>query len=52
MSIGLTAFAQPAELDLRQFKGFVPVELLGNHPFPTIQEQPYPLSLSPQRERC
>jgi maltose alpha-D-glucosyltransferase/alpha-amylase len=43
----LSAFAQPAELDLRHFQGMVPVELLGDHPFPQIKEQPYFLSLGP-----
>jgi len=43
----LSAFAQPAELDLRPYAGAVPVELLGNHEFPRITERPYFLSLSP-----
>jgi maltose alpha-D-glucosyltransferase/alpha-amylase len=43
----LSAFAQPAELDLRAFAGMVPVEMLGNHAFPRIGEQPYFLTLSP-----
>jgi maltose alpha-D-glucosyltransferase/alpha-amylase len=43
----LSGFAQPAELDLRGFRGLVPVELLGNHAFPCIEERPYFLSLSP-----
>jgi maltose alpha-D-glucosyltransferase/alpha-amylase len=43
----LSAFAQPAELDLKNQSGNVPVELLGNHAFPTIGEQPYFLSLAP-----
>ncbi len=43
----LSGFAQSAELDLRHHQGQVPVELLGNHAFPRITEQPYPLSLSP-----
>jgi maltose alpha-D-glucosyltransferase/alpha-amylase len=43
----LSANAQPAELDLRTFRDCVPVELLGNHPFPRIEERPYFLSLSP-----
>ncbi|HEV3443758.1 MAG TPA: maltose alpha-D-glucosyltransferase [Gemmataceae bacterium] len=43
----LSGFAQPAELDLRHFTSMVPVELLGNQPFPVIKEQPYFLSLSP-----
>jgi maltose alpha-D-glucosyltransferase/alpha-amylase len=43
----LSAFAQPAELDLRPFVSMVPVELLGNHEFPRIAERPYFLSLAP-----
>src|SRR5437879_4426372 len=43
----LSGFAQPAELDLRHFAGMVPVELVGNHPFPPLKDQPYFLSLSP-----
>jgi len=43
----LSAFAQPAELDLGPFRGRVPVEMLGNHPFPPVGEGPYMLSLSP-----
>jgi maltose alpha-D-glucosyltransferase / alpha-amylase len=43
----LSSFAQPAELDLRPFRGMVPVELIGNHPFPRIPDEAYFLSLSP-----
>jgi maltose alpha-D-glucosyltransferase/alpha-amylase len=43
----LSSFAQPAELDLRPFTGMVPVELIGNHPFPRIQDRGYFLSLAP-----
>jgi maltose alpha-D-glucosyltransferase / alpha-amylase len=43
----LSQFAQPAALDLHHFNGCVPVELLGNHEFPPIGEQPYFLSLGP-----
>jgi maltose alpha-D-glucosyltransferase/alpha-amylase len=43
----LSAFAQAAELDLRPYVGLVPVELLGNHPFPRIKEELYFLSLGP-----
>ena len=34
--------AQPVELDLSQFKGRVPVELIGRTPFPPIGELPVP----------
>jgi maltose alpha-D-glucosyltransferase/alpha-amylase len=43
----LSGFAQPAELDLHNFQGAVPVEMIGNHAFPKIGTQPYLLSLSP-----
>jgi maltose alpha-D-glucosyltransferase/alpha-amylase len=43
----LSAFAQPAELDLGPFRGRIPVEMLGKHPFPPIGDGPYMLSLSP-----
>jgi maltose alpha-D-glucosyltransferase/alpha-amylase len=43
----LSATAQPAELDLHNFAGLVPVELLGNHAFPPVGERPYFLSLGP-----
>jgi maltose alpha-D-glucosyltransferase/alpha-amylase len=43
----LSAFAQPADLDLRNLRGKVPVELLGNHAFPRIGDHPYFLSLGP-----
>jgi maltose alpha-D-glucosyltransferase/alpha-amylase len=43
----LSATAQPAELDLRGFEGRVPMEMLGNHPFPRITERLYLLTLSP-----
>jgi maltose alpha-D-glucosyltransferase / alpha-amylase len=37
--------AQAVELDLAQYKGRVPVELLGRNPFPPIGELPYLLTL-------
>ena len=43
----LSNVAQPAELDLRDFVGRVPTELVGNHAFPRIEDRPYFLSLSP-----
>jgi maltose alpha-D-glucosyltransferase/alpha-amylase len=43
----LSRFAQPVSLDLSQFTGMVPVEMLGYVPFPSITAQPYPLTLSP-----
>ena len=41
----LSRFAQPVELDLRRFEGMIPVEMLGNVPFPAIGELPYLLTL-------
>ncbi|MBI3455420.1 MAG: maltose alpha-D-glucosyltransferase [Candidatus Rokubacteria bacterium] len=39
--------AEPVALDLREFRGAVPVEMLGDARFPAIGEQPYFLSLGP-----
>jgi maltose alpha-D-glucosyltransferase / alpha-amylase len=41
----LSRSSQPAELDLREYKGRVPVELLGRTAFPPIGELPYLLTL-------
>jgi maltose alpha-D-glucosyltransferase/alpha-amylase len=43
----LSASAQPARLDLNEYQGTVPVELLGQTEFMPIQAAPYPLTLSP-----
>ena len=43
----LSRFAQPVDLDLRQYVGATPVELIGRVPFPKIGSQPYPLTLGP-----
>jgi maltose alpha-D-glucosyltransferase/alpha-amylase len=43
----LSRFSQPVELDLRQFAGATPVELVGRVPFPRIGSQPYPFTLGP-----
>jgi len=43
----LSGSAQPVELDLAEFRGRVPVELLGDSPFPPVGELPYFLTLSP-----
>ena len=43
----LSRFSQPAQLDLRAYEGCVPVEMIGNTPFPAIGAQPYVLSMSP-----
>jgi len=41
----LSHTAQPAELDLKRFKGRVPVEMLGRIAFPPIGELPYMVTL-------
>jgi maltose alpha-D-glucosyltransferase/alpha-amylase len=41
----LSRFAQPVALDLAEFEGSKPVEMLGYVEFPEIGKQPYPLSL-------
>jgi len=41
----LSRHAQPAELDLAQFDGLVPVEMLGYTRFPIIGQRPYVLTL-------
>jgi maltose alpha-D-glucosyltransferase/alpha-amylase len=43
----LSRFAQPVSLDLSEFAGMVPVEMLGYVPFPPITSQLYPLTLAP-----
>ncbi len=43
----VSRFAQPAELDLSQFEGAVPVEILGYTEFPRIGTLPYFLTLGP-----
>jgi maltose alpha-D-glucosyltransferase / alpha-amylase len=41
----LSRYAQPVELDLGRFKGYVPLEMMGHTPFPPIGELPYLLTL-------
>ncbi|WIG97233.1 maltose alpha-D-glucosyltransferase [Myxococcus sp. SDU36] len=43
----LSRFAQPAVLDMRDWEGAVPVELIGETPFPRVGELPYQLSMGP-----
>ncbi len=43
----LSRFVQPAELDLGQFNGAVPVEMIGETRFPAIGELPYFITLGP-----
>jgi maltose alpha-D-glucosyltransferase/alpha-amylase len=43
----LSQFAQPVELDLSEFEGRAPVEMLGKTRFPAITAQPYQLAIAP-----
>ena len=43
----LSRFVQPVELDLQAYAGSVPVELIGETPFPPVRDHPYFLSLAP-----
>ncbi|HEY0786821.1 MAG TPA: maltose alpha-D-glucosyltransferase, partial [Acidobacteriaceae bacterium] len=43
----LSRFAQPATLDLSEYEGMVPVEMVGYVEFPTITRSPYPVTLGP-----
>ena len=43
----LSRYIQPAELDLRDFNGWTPVEMFGHNEFPPIGELPYFLTLGP-----
>ncbi len=43
----LSRFAQPVTLDLGNYAGFEPVEMLGYVSFPTITKEPYSLTLAP-----
>ncbi|HSN55561.1 MAG TPA: maltose alpha-D-glucosyltransferase, partial [Candidatus Sulfomarinibacteraceae bacterium] len=43
----LSRFAQPVELDLSEFRGWVPVEMFGRTEFPPIGDLPYFLTLGP-----
>ena len=43
----LSRFAQFVELDLREFKGMVPLELWSKNCFPPIGELPYLLTMGP-----
>ncbi|MBL8023846.1 MAG: maltose alpha-D-glucosyltransferase [Elusimicrobia bacterium] len=45
--VNLSRNVQPVELDLSQFKGLTPVELMGRVEFPSIGDLPYFLTLSP-----
>jgi maltose alpha-D-glucosyltransferase/alpha-amylase len=36
--VNLSKYAQPAEVDLKNFKGYVPVEVFSKNPFPLIKD--------------
>ncbi|MBA3015273.1 MAG: maltose alpha-D-glucosyltransferase [Proteobacteria bacterium] len=43
----LSRFVQPVELDLSEYKGYVPVEMIGRTEFPSIGELPYFVTIGP-----
>ena len=43
----LSRFAQPVTLDLANYAGYEPVEMLGYVRFPTISREPYSLTVAP-----
>ena len=43
----LSRFVQPVELDLSEFKGHIPVEMIGRTDFPPIGDLPYFITLGP-----
>jgi maltose alpha-D-glucosyltransferase/alpha-amylase len=43
----LSDSAQAVELDLRKFKGFIPIEMFGETLFPRIGDNPYLLTMGP-----
>ncbi|GAB4091952.1 maltose alpha-D-glucosyltransferase [Flaviaesturariibacter terrae] len=46
--VNLSKYAQPAEVDLRNFKGYQPVELFSRTQFPTVREDsPYFFTMGP-----
>ncbi|MHB1004499.1 MAG: maltose alpha-D-glucosyltransferase [Chloroflexota bacterium] len=45
--LNLSRFVQFAELDMRRYNGYTPVELIGNTAFPPIGELPYFFTLGP-----
>jgi len=42
----LSKYAQPAEINLREFMGYVPVEMFSRNSFPLIKDEPYFFTLS------
>ena len=46
--VNLSRYAQPAEVDLHEYKGMTPVEVFSQNSFPMVKEDvPYFFTLSP-----
>ncbi len=45
----LSSAAQAVELDLRRYKGYLPIEMFGRNIFPRIGELPYLLTMGPHQ---
>jgi maltose alpha-D-glucosyltransferase/alpha-amylase len=45
--MNLSRYAQPVDLDLKEFGGLTPIEMLGYVEFPRITNEPYRLTLGP-----
>ena len=43
--VNLSRFSQAVELDISQFEGYVPEEVVSGNKFPTIKKSPYPFTL-------
>lgn len=44
----LAQSAQPVELDLRDYEGYTPIEMIGEARFPVVGASPYQLALAPR----
>ena len=42
----LSKYAQPAEIDLREYNGYIPIEVFSKNSFPLIKDEPYFFTLS------
>jgi len=45
--VNLSRYAQPAEIDLSKYKGYVPIDVYSKNKFPIIKDAPYFFTLSP-----
>ncbi len=43
--VNLSRFSQAVELDMQEYKDFIPVELFSNNKFPVIKDDPYLITL-------